>query len=142
MAQSGDFPWMGLRHAGMDVTFTIERVPCRFFRDDAEAPSKSGFFKRNLVDDLFANDETFPVMWRFVVEKGLTDDDEDRVFFLGFNLYQERVCEWVYQASSPMLHSVGIDVPPAAQIAPAEIQIRTERQDEAELPSVKSKRTS
>jgi hypothetical protein len=127
MALSGEHDWMFLGHAGMDVTFKIGQVPCRFFRDDPDSPEKAGFLKRNAVDDLFAIDEHHPVMWRFVVEKALTDDDEDRVFFVGYNVYQEKVSEWMYQASLPMLHAVDQGVPAAAEIPAASVDVREDR---------------
>lgn len=124
MALSDQHDWMSLKHAAMDVTFNIGQVPCRFFRDDPNSPEKAGFFKRNAVDDLFAMDEQHPVMWRFVVEKALAEDDEDRVFFVGYNVYQEKVSEWMYQASAPTLHAVDKDVPVAAEIPPAFVDVR------------------
>ena len=129
MAQSGEYPWMSLKHAGMDVTFNIERVPCRFFRDDPDTPSKTGFFKRNAVDDLFATDDRQPVVWRFVVEKAMTEEDEDRVFFLGYNVYQERVAEWMYSASTHSLHSIGGEAPVAAEILPAAVEVRLTKEE-------------
>lgn len=124
MALGGQHPWMSLTHAGMDITFHIERVPCRFFRDDPDAPEKAGFFKRNAVDSLFDEDDTRPVLWRFVVEKALTEDDEDRVHFIGYNVYQEKVAEWVYRPSMPALHSVDRDVPASTIIPPAVVELR------------------
>lgn len=124
LALNGQHDWMSLKHAAMDVTFNIGQVPCRFFRDDPNSPEKAGFFKRNAVDDLFAMDEQHPVMWRFVVEKALAEDDEDRVFFVGYNVYQEKVSEWMYQASAPTLHAVDKDVPVAAEIPPAFVDVR------------------
>lgn len=126
MALSDQHDWMSLKHAAMDVTFNIGQVPCRFFRDDPNSPEKAGFFKRNAVDDLFAMDEQLPVMWRFVVEKALTEDDEDRVFFVGYNVFQEKVSEWMYQASAPSLHAVDKDVPVAAEIPPAFVDVRAD----------------
>jgi len=124
MAMSKQYSWMTLAHAGMDVTFNIGGVPCRFFRDDPDSPEKVGFFKRNATDNLFEEDENAPVMWRFVVEKALTDEDEDRVHFIGYNVFQEKVSEWMYRPSTPTLHSVDSDVPPAAIIPPAEVGLR------------------
>lgn len=124
LALNGQHVWMSLKHTAMDITFNIGQVPCRFFRDDPNSPEKTGFFKRNAVDDLFAMDEQHPVMWRFVVEKALTEDDEDRVFFIGYNVYQEKVSEWMYQASAPSLHAVDKDVPVAAEIPPAFVDVR------------------
>lgn len=124
LALNGQHDWMSLKHAAMDVTFNIGKVPCRFFRDDPNSPEKAGFFKRNAVDDLFAMDEQLPVMWRFVVEKALTEDDEDRVFFVGYNVYQEKVSKWMHQTSAPSLHEVDKDVPVAAEIPPAFVDVR------------------
>jgi hypothetical protein len=126
LAQSGQYKWMSLKNAGMDVTFNIGRVPCRFFRDDPNNPEKAGFFKRNAVDDLFEMDDQHPVMWRFVVEKALTEDDEDRGYFVGYNVFQEKVSEWMYRASAPMLHSVDHEVPASAEIPPASVDVREE----------------
>lgn len=130
LALGSQYSWMSLKHAAMDVTFNIGQVPCRFFRDDPNSPEKAGFFKRNAVDDLFAIDEQHPVMWRFVVDKALTEDDEDRVFFIGYNVYQEKVCEWMYRGSTPTLHTVDQEIPVAAEIPPATVDVREERSSE------------
>jgi hypothetical protein len=130
LAQSNQYEWMSLKNAGMDVTFKINRVPCRFFRDDPNSPEKLGFFKRNAVDDLFEMDEQHPVMWRFVVEKALTEDDEDRAFFVGYNVFQEKVAEWMYRASSPMLHTIDHEVPASAEILPAPVDVREDIQED------------
>lgn len=116
--------WLSLAHAGMDVTFNIGRVPCRFFTDDPKNPEKTGFFKRNPVDSLFATDDQHPVMWRFIVEKALTEQEEDRVFLVGYNVFQESVSAWMYCASTPMLHAVDRDVPTPAVLRPADVDIR------------------
>lgn len=124
MAMCGRHDWMSLKHGAMDVTFNIGRVPCRFFRDDPKSPEKAGFFKRNAWDELFETDDQHPVMWRFIVEKALSDDDEDRVFFIGYNVYQEKVAEWMYKTSSPTLHTVDKEVPAATEIPPAFVEVR------------------
>lgn len=126
MALNESLPWINLAHAGMDVTFNIGRVPCRFFRDDPDSPEKLGFFKRNATDCLFSPDDQTPVLWRFIVERAMTDEAEDRVHFLGFNVYQEKIAEWTYRPSTPMLHSVDGGVPPATIIPAAEIGLRDE----------------
>jgi hypothetical protein len=112
---------MQLVHAGMDVTFAIGGNPIRFFTDDPEAPNKHGFFKRNSFDSLFSDDEDMPVIWRFVVEPALTDDEEDRGHFVGYNAFQEKVSQWTYGDRRGGLTSVGGLVPPIVPIAPAEV---------------------
>jgi hypothetical protein len=135
LSKSRQYDWLSLAHAGMDVTFKIGTVPCRFFKDDAQSPEKSGFFKRNAVDDLFEPDDQHPVLWRFVVEKALTQEDEDRVYFLGFNVYQERISEWIYKGSTSTLHSVGDNAPLSAEIPRANVSVR-----EPELQETKTDR--
>lgn len=124
LCMSGRYEWLSLASPGMDVTFRIGSVPCRFFRDDPETPEKPGFFKRNAVDDLFSPDENDPVMWRFVVEKALTDEDEDRVFLSGYNAYQEKISQWAYGSSGPVLHSVDNITPEAKELPSAEVDVR------------------
>lgn len=113
--------WLRLASSAMDVTFRIGSIPCRFFRDDPESPKKRGFFKRNLVDNLFATDEGEPVMWRFVVERAETDEDEDRVHLIGFNAFQEKVSQWTFGDSIRSLHSVDKEVPVAKSLRPAAV---------------------
>ena len=125
-----------LLHAGMDVTFKVGEVPCRFFRDDPSSPEKAGFFKRNAVDGLFSIDDQHPVLWRFIVEKALTEDDEDRVFFVGYNAYNEKISEWIYQASSVVLRSVDQDTPQSTEIPSASVDIR---EDESVKPDGQQK---
>lgn len=124
LARSGQYPWLTLSHAGMDVRFDIGSVRCRFFRDDPDSPAKYGFFRLNAVDSLFVTDDTLPVIWRFIVEKALSEDAEDCVVFAGYNVYQEKVSEWIYEGSTPALHSVDKQVPQAAVIPAASIGVR------------------
>ena len=121
LCQSSDHEWLTLANLGMDITFRIGSVPCRFFRDDPKSPDKAGFFKRNYVDDLFSVDENHPVLWRFVVEGALTEEDEDRVFFNGYNAYQEKVSEWMYKARSTILHGADKQALVPAIIHPVEV---------------------
>lgn len=126
LCQSNQYDWLSLANAAMDVTFKIGVVPCRFFKDDPVSPDKSGFFKRNDVDDLFSADENDPVLWRFVVESALTEDGEDRVFFIGYNAYQDKISEWLYKAQPTILHSVDKQTPLPATILPVEVELLDE----------------
>jgi len=132
MAMGPENDWMTLAHAGMDLTFFIDEVPCRFFTDDSETPRKGGFFKRNAVDSLFASDDRLPVMWRFVVEPALSEDGEDRVLFVGFNVYQEKVSQWVFRPSMPTLHSVGDEPPVATPLPAASVELIDDESDTGE----------
>ena len=124
LTQSGLFEWLSLSHGGMDVTFKIGQVPCRFFRDDVEVPGKPGFFKRNVADNLFSVDKNEPVVFRFIVEGAQTADDEDHVFFVGYNAHLNRVTQWVYRSSTPTLHSVDQNVPQSVMLPPPEVGLR------------------
>ena len=126
------YPWLGLINGGMDVTPTIDNVPFRFFRDDAEEPGKAGFFRRNAQDNLFSDDPNHPVMWRFVVERAETEESEDRIVFAGYNVFQEKVSEWTHLPGNDVIYSIGDDVPPSAPINPASVDVRddVETQDQ------------
>lgn len=131
MALNWQFPWLYLRHAGLDVTVEIDGIPCRFFRDDPDRPEKLGFFKRNAVDNLFEPDDRAPVLWRFVVERSETEDAEDQVHFIGFNLYNEKVAQWTYSGGGGgRLAAVDRDVPPAKDIALPEVELRPEPEED------------
>lgn len=121
---------MELKHGGMDVTFTIGGYPIRFFTDDPDSPSKQGFFKRNMVDRLFSDDEDEPVIFRFVVEPGIAEDEEDRVHFIGYNAFHEKVSQWTYGDRRGGLMSVGGDVPPTVPIAPAQVGFKRSADEE------------
>jgi len=107
MHRSGLFSaWFNLLHAGTDITCAIGQVPFRFFRDDHVTPEKRGFWRRNPQDDMFAEDDDQPTIFRFVLEHPLVEDDEARVYFLGFSQTGTLRCEWQYAGSVRLLHSV------------------------------------
>ncbi|HEX4333723.1 MAG TPA: hypothetical protein VH040_16420 [Usitatibacter sp.] len=127
--------WLTLAHAGMDLTFMIGSVPCRYFTEDnSESPKKDGFFKRNATDNLFAIDDQEPVFWRFVIERNPVEATGDRAFLIGYNSYQEPVAMWEYKAARPVLHSVDHDTPRAVEIPPARVEA-IESEDENEKKS-------
>ena len=71
-------------------------------------------------------------MWRFVVEKAMTEEDEDRVFFIGYNAFQEKVSQWAYGASGPVLHTVDSDTPASKELRPAEVGVREDSIDKSD----------
>ncbi len=96
LCMSGKFDWLKLSHAGMDVTFSIGTVPVRFFADDPDNPQKSGFYRRNQVDQLWEPELTAPTMHRFVIEKPEFEGEGARVHFIGYNALNEMVSKWTY----------------------------------------------
>ncbi|MDD5248223.1 MAG: hypothetical protein PHY45_04515 [Rhodocyclaceae bacterium] len=130
LAQSGRYEWLTLASPAMDLTVNIGAIPVRFFTDDHDNPKKGGYFKRNEVDQLFSTDDTKPVMFRFVVEPAVTEDDEDRVFFLGYNAYQEVVVEWQYRPRTFVIRPVESDVPQAVVQSDAEVGLKSQDKEQ------------
>jgi hypothetical protein len=123
MALQPELAWLTLAHAGMDVTVCIDNVPLRFFTEDnPENPRKDGFFRRNVVDNLFPTDEAEPVMWRIVIERNPADPTGDRGFVIGYSAVQEAVSAWECRSSRPPLHSVDGDVPRAVPLPPPPVE--------------------
>ena len=122
--QSGQYEWLSVLHAGMDLTFAIGEIPIRFFADDHLNPQKRGFFRRNPMDSLFDDDEDVPVLWRFILEKPSNEDEEDRVFFIGYNALDVAVCEWEYKPATRTMYAVGGATPQARDIKPVEVKLR------------------
>lgn len=122
MALSGNYPWLKIVNAAMDVTLEIEGVPFRFFRDDHETPKKKGFWRRNESDQLFAPDDETPVIFRFVVEKAVQEEDEPEIYFIGYNAQEIPVFEWQY-GHFPVMHTVDDVMPNTVKIGPAPVKL-------------------
>jgi|SRR6185437_2973223 len=133
LCQRGQYDWLKLTHGGMDVTFEIGGVPCRFFADDPATPRKPGFYRRNDSDQLFEIELDAPVMFRFVVAKPQSLDDQADVYFIGYDANQQEVFRWQYSMSTPVLASVDEAMPIEVPLPRAAAKIRTDepRQDQA-----------
>lgn len=125
VCQQSRYDWMKLTHAGMDVTFEIDGIPCRFFVDDPVNPKKPGFYRRNDADRLlFEVEAGKPELFRFVVVKPETVDEEADVHFLGYDANHELVFLWKYSQSTPALVSVdntrvdAVELPPVRATIP------------------------
>lgn len=134
LARGKTLPWFNIKCMGMGVDIFIGNVTCKFFRDDLENPEKAGFFKRDDFLCLFDEDDNVPVLWRFVIERALTEEDEDQVYFVGYNKFNEMISKWHYETGAAPLYSVDHVIPPAANMGPAEIEIREEGDDEISNP--------
>lgn len=124
LAQSGRYDWLTLASPAMDTTINIGAIPVRFFTDDHDSPKKRGFFRRNEVDQLFSSDDQKAVMFRFVVEPAVTEEGEDQVFFLGYNVFQEIVVEWRHNPMPAVLHAVDGGAPQAVVQPDAAVELK------------------
>lgn len=106
LCNAGQHRWLKLTHAGMDVTFEIDGVPCRFFADDPAKPRKPGFFRRNDCDQLFEIEAEAPLLFRFIVAKPQHSEEEAEVFFVGYDVNQNESFRWQFSRSTPSLSSV------------------------------------
>lgn len=125
LALSDSFDWLKLTNHGMDVTLEIEGTPFRFFRDDHESPKKKGFWRRNGTDQLFAPNEEVPVIFRFIVERPLNDDEVLEIYFIGYNALEEAVCEWRY-GRVHILHGIDENLPQEVEQQPAPVDVPRE----------------
>ncbi len=130
LALSNEYGWLSLNSSTMDVTFSIGKIPCRFFTDDPLHPHKDGFFKKNSSDNLFELDNKLPVTWRFVIAKGLFDSEEEKVYFVGYNVFNEIVSEWIYSGVTNTINTTDIVKPMSVNIPAAQIEIRESNSDE------------
>jgi len=124
LAQGGKHPWMKLTHAGMDVTFEIEGVPCRFFADDPANPKKPGFFRRNDSDQLFERKAGDPVLFRFVVAKPQSAEEDADVVFVGYDANGVEAFSWHHSRSTPVIASVDTYAPDEVALPPAKAKVR------------------
>ncbi|MCC7680848.1 hypothetical protein [Janthinobacterium sp. FW305-128] len=134
LARGKTLHWFNVKCMGMGVDIFIGNVTCKFFRDDLENPEKAGFFKRDGFLCLFEEDDNVPVLWRFVIERALTEEDEDQIYFVGYNKFNEMISKWHYEAGAAPLYAVDQVIPPAANMGPAEIEIREDGDDEVSKP--------
>lgn len=129
--------WLDLTNSGMDVTLEIQGVPFRFFRDDHENPKKKGFWRRNDSDQLFAPNDHEPVIFRFIVQRPLSEQDELEIYFIGYNALEEPICEWRY-GEVRVLRGVDQDRPqvveqPAAPVDVPDEQVKRDADDKESL---------
>ena len=98
-AEAGRYPWLGVLDETHHFIFLIEGVPVRFFRGDAEEPSKRTLRQQEseaqqLALALGAGHEAEGLMFRLAVETG-QESEVTRVVFLAFRGEEGRVeCFW------------------------------------------------
>ncbi|EES5140918.1 TPA: hypothetical protein RUP02_000860 [Escherichia coli] len=134
---SGKYEWLHLTNAGLDITFTIDTIPVRFFTDDPANPKKDGFYRRNLADQLFSPEVDIPVLHRFVVEKPEFEGEGAKVHFIGYNALDEEVSRWTYneEPTITLLHSTDDTPPEPVKIELDEIRPSLPEKEEKENKS-------
>lgn len=115
--------WLSLKHGGNDLVFGIGDHVIRFFLDDHLNPKKPRVLNPTSGETfqlgLFEVSDYQVNLWRFIVERAANEDDEHRVFFIGYNQSGEIVSKWEYTGPVKILSSVGDRMPAAAQLEPA-----------------------
>ncbi|WP_305805192.1 hypothetical protein [Stenotrophomonas sp. YIM B06876] len=123
LVSSRRHPWLSIKHAGNDLLIGIGSHPVRFFLDDHLSPRKirvlnpteSEMQQLELLPE--SGDRTVD-LWRFIVERAITEDDEHRVFFVGYNRVREVVAQWQYTDSARTFFAVDDYIPAAAELPP------------------------
>lgn len=98
-AEAGRYPWLGVLDETHHFIFLIEGVPVRFFRGDADEPSKRTLRQQEseaqqLALALGGNDAAEGLMFRLAVETG-EEGEVTRVVFLALRGEEGQVvCFW------------------------------------------------
>lgn len=119
------YPWLNVTHTGTDVVFTIGSVVVRFFTDDSRRPRKPRVLMPTVAEStqlkIFESNSHEVVLWRFIIEKAMNDEDTDTVHFVGINEFNEIICHWTYEDSVPVLHSIDESTPPEKELPAAAV---------------------
>lgn len=127
LIRSGRHPWLSLKHGGNDLVIGIGPHPVRFFLDDHLNPRKPRVLDPTdgevlqLELGLPGFDDKSVDLWRFIVERAISDDDDHRVYFVGYNRVREVVAQWQYTESVRAFFAVDARMPLAAELAPIEL---------------------
>lgn len=127
LIRTGRHEWLTIKHSGNDLVIGIGQHPIRFFLDDHLNPRKPRVL--NPTDgEMLQLPIDFPVigdksvdLWRFIVERALSEDDEHCVYFVGYNREREVVAQWKYSDSVRTFAAVDGYIPAAAIIEPIQL---------------------
>ena len=126
-AEAGRYPWLGVLDETHHFVFLIEGVPVRFFRGDADEPSKRTLRQQESEAQQLAlafgrDDEAEGLMFRLAVETG-QEGEVTRVVFLALRGEEGRLrCFW--------------PVPGLADALAAEPQPRGARERRNDVPAM------
>lgn len=121
LVASRRYPWLTLKHAGNDLLIGIGRHPVRFFLDDHLNPRKLRVLnptesEMQQLELLPATGDKSVDLWRFIVERALTEDDEHSIYFVGYNRMREVVAQWQYHDTARTFFAVDDYIPAAAEL--------------------------
>ena len=141
MASLNDYPWLTVKHSGNDLVLGIGSESVRFFLDDHENPKKLRVLNPTNAEaqqlQLFGDDAHSEFLWRFIIERAVTEEDEHQVYFVGYEAHAEKdgtlVASWRYNHDGARaLAAVDSYIPAAAELEPIELSPRTEETAEGE----------
>jgi len=130
MARSASYDWLALRHSGNDLVIAIGSVPVRFFIDDHSKPKKRRVLSpteaeaHQLTFDgmgFTAGQGDLPTLWRFIIERAVVEDDENRVYFVGYDALGNILAKWQFTESVRAFHSTDNAIPAAAELDPVSL---------------------
>ena len=128
LSQSGTYPWLRVMHGGADLVIGIGPHAVRFFLDDHLQPRKVRVFQPTEGEAVqlelglprVGTDEV--ALWRFFVEKARHEHDEPRVYFVGYNAFQEALAVWCYVDDVRGFYAADDFIPAAARLPPVEVE--------------------
>lgn len=130
MATSGEHPWLSIKHAANDLILGIGPESVRFFLDDHEQPKKLRVLNPTNAEakqlQLFQEDAHSEILWRFIIERALNDEDDHQVYFVGYEAHAERdgtlIAEWRFNdARVRTLAAIDSYIPAATDLQPIEL---------------------
>lgn len=121
-ALSGRYEWLQLRHAGLDLIFTIGGIPCRFAADDPANPTKPAVLDATPIQQDFFDEvkDGVPCKFCFILDGGYSEADDPRVVFVGEDADKIVKCRWVSDTTKA-LHPVATKAPSAKQMGKAPV---------------------
>jgi hypothetical protein len=130
VALSGQYDWMQLRHAGNDLVFTIDGIPCRFATDDPANPTKPAVLEATPVQQSFFDEVESgePCKFCFILDGGYAETDDPRVVFIGEDVMGVVKCKWMSDGTKA-LHHVSAHTPPAKEVGKASVGPRRNDSD-------------
>lgn len=124
LIRTNRYEWLTIKHSGNDLVIGIGPHAIRFFLDDHLNPRKprvlnptDGEMLQLALDFPTTGDKSVD-LWRFIVERALSEEDDHCVYFVGYNREREVIVQWKYSDSVRAFYTVDGLIPAAAILAP------------------------